>query len=246
MSHIGHKYVHVLNLLKHVCSGAEVPIPLQVVPQGIQSVNGSNVTMGCAEPLVERGAPDKLKTCSKTNSVGSVSSYLFDGNSPDIDTSAPNWASQLVTVRKNNATADISYDHVVLAFSFDTAVSLTSIELDLFLCPELNIGAPNITVYGDEYGSTGLTFNEDSVTANVLTLLYNVTPSQSLCGSLSTVSIPLPNTGTSYITWYIVVSFPPQPEIEWVHVGEVRLLDTPADSDPIPSTILIVHILLKC
>ena len=210
-----------------------MPIPLlQLVPQGIESVNGSNVTMGCAESLNDLGG---FTTCGNTDFGGGVSSYLFDGNSPDIDTSASNWASQLVTVRKNDATADISYDHVVLAFNFDTAVSLTSIELDLFLCPELNIGAPNITVYGDETGSAGLIFREELLTLNLITVLRNVTPSQSSCGSLSNVSIPLPNTGTSYLIWYIVVSFPPQPDIEWVHVGEVRFLGTPADPDPIPS-----------
>ena len=197
-------------------------------------VNGSDVTMGCAESLFITA--NGIKTCGFVG--GSVSSYLFDGNppDPDIDTSAPNWASQLVTVRKNDATTDISYDHVVLAFDFESAVSLTSIELDLFLCPELNIGAPNITVYGDETASSGLVFHEISVTVNIITFLHSVTPSQSLCGSLSTVSILLPNTGTSYITWYIVVSFPPQSEIEWVHVGEVRLLDT--DPDPTPSMII--------
>ena len=210
------------------CSGAEVPRPLQLVPQGIESVNGSDVTMGCAEPLEDRG--DIERSCGTAG--GDVSSYLFDGNSPDIDTSASNWASQLVTVRKNNATTDIPYDHVVLTFDFSPAVSPTSIELDLFLCPEWNIGAPNITVHGDDSGSSGLTFSELAVTLTI-TVLESVTPSQSSCGSLSNVSIPLPNTGTSYITWYIVVSFPPQSEIEWVHVGEVRLLDT--DPDPIPS-----------
>ena len=215
-----------------------MPIPLQVVPQGIESVNGSNVTMGCAESLEDVYGIGMLK-CG--NSGFGVSSYLFDGNptDPHIDTSAFNWASQLVTVRKNDATTDISYDHVVLTFSFNPAVSLTSIELDLFLCPELNIGAPNITVYGDETASSGLVFNEDSVTVNVITVLQSVTPSQSSCGSLSTVSIPLPNTGTSYLIWHIVVSFPPQSEIEWVHVGEVRLLGT--DPDPIPS-VIISHI----
>ena len=72
----------------------------------------------------------------------------MDGNSPDIDTSTSYWASQLVTVRKNDATHDIPLDHVVLTFRFDTAVSLSSIELDVFLCPEWNIGAPLVTLYG--------------------------------------------------------------------------------------------------
>ena len=37
------------------------------------------------------------------NSTDCPSSYLLDGNSPAIDTSTSDWASQLVTVRKNDA-----------------------------------------------------------------------------------------------------------------------------------------------
>ena len=36
-----------------------------------------------------------------------------------------------------------------MIFEFDTAVSQTSIELDLFNCPEWNIGAPVIAVHGE-------------------------------------------------------------------------------------------------
>ena len=128
-----------------------MPLPVQVVPQGIESVNGSNVTMGCARPVGPL-AGTNVTICGSFGSGGGVISYLVDGNSPAIDTSTSDWASQLVTVRKNDATIDIQ-DHVLLTFLFDTAVSLTSIELDLFLCPEWNIGAPFISVYGDNSGT---------------------------------------------------------------------------------------------
>ena len=46
--------------------------------------------------------------------------YLLDGNSPAIDTSTSDWASQLVTVKKNDGIpARIPFDHVVLIFGFD-------------------------------------------------------------------------------------------------------------------------------
>ena len=35
------------------CTGVE-GVPFQVLPQGIQSVNGSSETMGCTSPLVVR------------------------------------------------------------------------------------------------------------------------------------------------------------------------------------------------
>ena len=66
------------------------------IPQGIQSVNGSsdNVT-GCGS-----------KSC------------VLDGNIPSINTTDSNWASQLETVRKNDANDNVDFDHVVLTFSF--------------------------------------------------------------------------------------------------------------------------------
>ena len=59
--------------------GAEVSV--QVLPQGIVSVNGSDVNMGCTSPLVDSGG---VMVC---NSTDCPSSYLLDGNSPAIDTS---------------------------------------------------------------------------------------------------------------------------------------------------------------
>ena len=121
---------------------------MQVVPQGIVSVNGSDINMGCASPLVDRGG---VMVCDNSES------YLVDGCSPTINTSTSNWASQLVTLRGDVANDVINIDHVVLTFDFDTTVSPTSIELDLFLCPEWNIGAPGIFVYG--YQNSTLVFN---------------------------------------------------------------------------------------
>ena len=57
-----------------------------VVPQGIESVNGSSVNMGCTSPLVDSGGVMICDECS-TN-------LLIDGNSPAIDTSTSDWASQ--------------------------------------------------------------------------------------------------------------------------------------------------------
>ena len=195
------------------CLGAELPV--QVVPQGIESVNGSDVNMGCTSPLVDSGG---AMVC---NSTDCRSSYLLDG-SPAIDTSTSDWASQLVTVRKNGATHDVPYDHVVLTFGFDTAVSPTLIELDLFLCPEWNIGAPFISVYADEKNSLVFFHSPGAIRSK--------TPSQTSCDSLSTITISFEGLTTSP-TWHIVVTFAAQPDTEWVHVGEVRFLGT--DSPPV-------------
>ena len=208
---------------------------MQVVPQGISSVNGSDVNMGCASPpagigdVMLCGTP--LADIDNATCGTGSESYMVDCNSPAIDTSTSNWASQLVTVRKNDAIDDIPFDHVVLTFYFDTAVSPTAIELDLFLCPEWNIGAPYISVYADESNDTcGLVFNYRSAQEGDIDFLVNYTPKGTSCDSLTNVSIPVQEAirDSSYFTWHIVVSFAPQLDIEWVYVGEVRFVDVPA------------------
>ena len=67
----------------------------------------------------------------------------------------------------------------MLTFGFDTAVSLIAIELDLFLCPEWNIGAPYITLYADELennDSSGLVFSYHSVQTGDLDFLRHSPP----------------------------------------------------------------------
>jgi hypothetical protein len=162
--------------------------------------------MGCV--LVDLG---EVRGC-----VSPSRSYLVDGVSPVIDISISNWAHQLVTVRKNEGTAENPYPHVLLTFQFGTAVSLTEIEMDLFLCPEWGIGAPLITAY----------LNQESNLIFTPGLPFTVnTPSQSSCNSLSTVTV----TGdifqaSSYLTVHILVSFSSNPDIEWTHVGEIRFI----------------------
>ena len=178
---------------------------IQRVPGGIQSVNGSDMNMGCSSPLVGDGR----NICKNT-------SRLVDGCSPDIDTSTSDWASQLVTVKKRGSTSDIPFTHVLLTFAFDTAVSLTGIELDLFICPEWKIGAPYITVYGDVERNLVLNYYGG--------LPFEIyVPTQSSCDSLSTVIIPFRGAlaDSIYTTWHILVS-QLQRSIDWIHVGEIR------------------------
>ena len=180
-------------------------VPVQVVPQGITSRNGSSFDMGCSS-IVER---DGVMVCD-CNSL----SYLVDGDSPDIDTSTYDWASQLVTVRRNEATSAVPIAHVLLTFGFETNVSLTGIKIDLFHCPEMNVGAPVIRGYiNKEYDfsySTGLPY------------LKGVAPSKSRCDSLSSFTISEP-TGFFCHVVHILITFP-KSNIDWVYVGEVRFL----------------------
>ena len=189
-------------------------IPFQILPQGIQSVNGSNETMGCTSPLVVR---DGVMVCDCTSS-----SFLVDGISPNITTSDNDWAAQLVTVRRNEGNSNIGVFHVLLTFVFDTAVSPTGIEIDFFHCPDLGIGAPRISVFiNEEYD---LTFNIS------LPFRYAVTTTESDCDSLSTVMVS-PHPG-SYHIFHILVTFDTEPiPIDWVYVGEVRFLGLHDEGD---------------
>ena len=187
-----------------------------VVPQGIESVNGSAVNMGCTSPLVDS---DGVMICDECST-----NFLIDGSSPAIDTSTSDWASQLVTVRKTQneniiTNMEMEFDHVLLTFGFDTAVTLTGIELDLFLCPEWGISAPFISMYFDE--ESNLVFSNQSLNLPS----QGHTPSQSSCNSLSNVTISLRDTlrSTPYLTVHVLISSF-NPSIDWVHVGEVRFL----------------------
>ena len=177
-------------------------VPVQVVPQGITSRNGSSLDMGCSS--------DGVMVCDCTSL-----SYLVDGVSPDIDTSTSDWASQLVTVRRNEATADTNLDYVLLTFGFEANVSLTGIEIDLFHCPNMSIGAPRITVsLNEEY---------DLSYRTGLPILISVEPSESRCDSLSSFTVP-ETTDELYHVVHILITFPDSYNIEWVYVGEVRFL----------------------
>ena len=195
---------------------------MQVVPQGIDSVNGSSVNMGCTSSLVDGGG---VLVCESR-------SYLVDGCSPDINTSTSDWASQLVTVRRSEGSLDISFSHVLLTFGFDTAVSLTGIEMDWFLCPDWGIGAPSIAVYlNEDYNldSTNIIFTLPLVFADANSL-------QSSCDSLSTVTFSGGSLLGTYHTIHILVTLSQDSSIEWVHVGEVRFIgiDGPTCLQPSP------------
>ena len=198
-------------------------IPVQVLPEGIEAVNGSSTDMGCTSALVDSG---DVMTCNSQ-------SYLVDGCSPDIDTSTSDWAFQLVTVRRNEGTAAVPIPHVLLTFGFDTAVSLTGIEIDLFHCPDWGIGAELIRVYLN--GGYNLAFNFG------LPPFRFVQPSQSSCDSLTTVHLSGDTLSvSSYLTFHIIMDLSHQSSIEWVHIGDVRFLSgggSPATGTCLPTSL---------
>ena len=197
-------------------------------------MNGSRVDGGCE---VDR----TMGLCG----IGKIS-FLTDGNIPVFNITDSNWASELVTVRKNNGTAAIPYNHVILTFVFQKPQLLKSVKLNLFKCPQWGVGAPNITVYGEPNLRN---FLFDIFRDSIIRLAQSQDV-QSSCNSLVPVTIPL-QTGKQYQTWYIVVSFEPQPSIDWVHVGEVQFFGTrttpppSTNTEPTPSKSLYVWYVLN-
>ena len=175
------------------------------IPEGIQSVNGSSNT---------------ITACGSTSCV-------LDGNIPSINTNDPNWASQLETVRKNDANDNITYDHVVLTFSFSENITLRLVELYVLYCPEWKIGAPHIALFGDHESE----FQQNS---SEFLNQYSVSDCRlSPCDSLSTFNLNVQNGEPAYSIYHIVIS-DEQKTIDWVHVGEVRFFDKLANENEIP------------
>ena len=228
-----YRYMHMFTFFNQRCltilPGAVIPVPLQLVSKVVMEVNGSDMNMGCA---IKVGDLSGMTFCGSLGSGDGVISYLVDDETPAIDTSTSDWASQLVTVKLDGDSL------IVLSFGFGIAISLTSIKLDLFLCPEWNIGAPLIAVYGDNSSNLPYTSSSD--------FILNYTPNKTSCDSLSTVTISVEEEmQLSYSNWHILVSTTTMLNIEWIHVGEVRFLGTDADSTPIPSK-LYNYVTLCC
>lgn len=187
------------------------------MPHGVDSVNGSDRLMGCNDILVS-GA---FTLCGSL--VNELQSFLTDGNIPIINRSNTNWASELVTVRKRNLTDKITQDHVLLTFIFAEREEIAGIYLDLLLCPEWNIGAPLITVFG----SNNIYFSYVYTDHNA-DYIKQYKPHQTKCEcKMSTIVIPIQGGEPAYPIWHILVTFDEIRDIQWVHLGEVRFSHVP-------------------
>ena len=188
--------------------------PSQVVPQGIESINGSNATMGCTVPLETING---VTTCGSPGNTGY--SYLVDGCSPHVNTHHHDWASQLVTVRMIESSNHLNFPHALLTFGFDTPVSITGMQIDMFNCPDWKIGFDYALVYLNQ--EKNLTFSGS------LPFVHQNYQLQSSCDCLSTVTF----SGGSFLVGYyhtvhILIDFTVyEDKFEWVVLGEVRFLN---------------------
>ena len=190
---------------------------------GLRSVNGSDNRMGCTNPTVNPSTG--FTSCSSQYDTG----FLTDGNVPTINMSQPNWAADLVTIQRGYTT-EIPFDHALMTFQFSASVVVTTIYLDLFICPKSGIGAPHISVIGSmslhlDYSSLD---NSETDAADLLAIYQ---PRQTTCECrMSTVVVRIQEGERLHPVLHILIYFPDYRQ-EWFHVGEVRFSDEPVPNE---------------
>ena len=206
-----------------VFADADTLQPVQVVPHRVGSVNGSSVDMGCPELVNISSDRTACGSCGKFSA-----SYLVDGVSPSINTSRPDWASELVTVQKSERIpGKIEFPHVLFSFGFDMAVLPTSIEVEVFHCPDWNIAAPYLDVQANDDKDLVMGAISDSSFGSSSILDQS-------CDTLSNVVIDIEQRGEYHSVWYLLVSLTTEDFYDWVHVGEVRFVGLSKANDTSP------------
>ena len=197
-------------------------------------MNGSNANGDCPTECVVLASG--ISTCDCTDSIladeAITASVLIDGVVPTIDTSERNgvgdlvWAAPLLTVRASTGS-------VTLGFRFQTRVELCEVELYVFHCPRLGIGAEDIIV------RNGAAFPQFITLSGAIGRVILTSDMQD-CISLTRVSIPL-QMATSTSSYFIEINSL-SGTIEWVHIAEVRFSDqcdsttmTPTDTTTAPT-----------
>ena len=186
----------------------------EVIPAGLESVNGSHSTMGCSTTLT---SIDGLVACFPPST-----SFLSDGHVPTIQMNTSNWAAELVTIRRVTYNDLITFYHVLMSFEFGQKVAITTIYLDLLFCPSSRIGAPIISVFGSD--SMIFTYT-NKANADFLVLFA---PILTTCECrMSTVVVRIQEGEVPHSVYHILVY--PEDGIDWMHVGEVRFSDEPVE-----------------
>ena len=187
------------------------------LPDGLRSVNGSNITGGCQESCVMM--PISGTTINGCDCPGTtpVSGVLIDGDIPSIDTTQRGtWASGLLVVNRNGQ------DSFVIGFQFFDSLLLRELEVTYFYCPIWGAGVTTINVYSSFIFPTLLTTTSTNI--GVLSL---VTDTFQSCTSLRTISIRVQPT-ESTINYFIDFSFAGGSTVNplnWLHLGEIQFSD---------------------
>ena len=170
-------------------------------------MNGSSFNGGCTSYNITVGS----LICGGLNENGT--SDLVDHKVPCLGTLQDNWAAGLFTVNRSGQSS------FYIGFELNGTFNVTTVELDLFNCPEWGIATPSITVYN--YTEI-LNFDREVVNST----LGSTTEAATSCNSTVTVCIPLQLSHNSQSVYIIDFTFNnTHDNIQWVHIAEVRFFE---------------------
>ena len=170
-------------------------------------MNGSSSNGGCTSCSITAGS----RICGGLNENGT--SDLVDRKVPCLGTLQDNWAAGLFTVNRSGQSS------FYIGFELNGTFNITTVELDLFNCPEWGIATPTITVYNS---TEILNFDREVVYST----LGSTTEAATSCNSTVTVCIPLQLSHNSQSVYIIDFTFNnTHDNIQWVHIAEVRFFE---------------------
>ena len=170
-------------------------------------MNGSSSNGGCTSYNTTVGS----LICGGLNENNT--SDLVDHKVPCLGMLQDNWAAGLFTVNRSGQPS------FYIGFELNGTFNVTTVELDLFNCPEWGIATPSITVYN--YTEI-LNFDREVVNST----LGSTTEAATSCNSIVTVCIPLQLSHSSQSVYIIDFTFNnTHDNIQWVHIAEVRFFE---------------------
>ena len=189
------------------------------LPDGLRSVNGSNITGGCQENCVRMPISGTMENGCDCPGTTPVSGVLIDGDIPSIDTTQRGtWATGLFVVNRNGQNS------FMIGFSFDSSFILRGLEVTYLDCPIWGAGVTTINVYSSFIFPTFISAAFTNI--GVLSLVGDTSPS---CTSLRTISISVQSTESTN-NYFVEFSFAGGSSVHplnWLHLGEIRFSDVP-------------------
>ena len=186
------------------------------LPDGLRSVNGSNITGGCQESCVMMPiSGTSINGCDCPGSTTPASGVLIDGDIPSVDTTQHGtWASGLFVVNRNGQ------DSFMIGFQFLSAFHLRGVEIIFFNCPVQGIGISTINVYSSYLFPSFIA--PAASRGGSLDIILNDN-----CNSLSVVSIAVQLTDDmdKYFIEFIFTAGPSINVLNWLSIGEIRFSD---------------------
>ena len=194
------------------------------LPDGLQSVNGSNSTGGC-QPESCVMMPISNTNINGCDCPGSTpaSGVLIDGVIPSIDTTQQGWARGLFVVNRNGR------DSIMIGFQFNSDLPfLRAVELTYFDCGILGTGLNTVNIHSSP------TFPTFTAIATDGTL--SLSDRNQNCTSLRTISIPVQlGQFTNYFIEFSLEGSSVHP-LNWLHLAEIKFSDVIPTPGPVTST----------